>query len=568
MRITSWWQRLVISGLVVFALGAVSVDPEPPLVEAARRALGVDALRSLIDGGADVEAAYGDGTTALHWVSHWDDLESADLLIEAGADVGVANDLGVTPLWTAAENGSAEMTRKLLAAGADANARLLRGESVLMEASRTGNAEVVAMLLDAGADVGLRGPIQDGVGPCPLPHVYALQPAIPNVQFGLTAEELERISGMQCGLQSGNQTALMWAAANRHAEVVGLLVDHGADIHARSDVWAQVQAAQRPHGIFDHQRSFLGGGMTALLYAARVGDVDSARILVDAGADPNDTEARGVTALALAGWAVGVRTLREQGLSDDALELMAFLLERGAAPNASTGEFDPLHLAIMDQDEEMLALLLDHGADVNAPLRGWTPTSRGPIRGYRNFTYGLVGASPLWLAARYGTPSIMRQLEDHGADPHFVFETRSYGGGGGGIDSNFNTEQLTILMAALGQGGGRATGWVGSERDGERSLTNRQQGERADVLEKVRLAVEWGVDVNAVNEETSTCNVPWAATYRPGERSPCEEPDEVSISRAIDVARGYPEVVEFLVANGSAPPAPREGPEGRSGEDR
>jgi ankyrin repeat protein len=460
------------------------------------------------------------------------------------------------------------MTRRLLSAGADANARLLRGESVLMQAARTGSPEVVAMLLDAGADVNASGPIQDLVGPCPLPDVYALQPAIPNVRFGLTAEELERIDGMQCGLQAGHQTALMWAASNRHAEVVRLLVDHGADIHARSDVWAQVQAAQRPHGIFDHQRSFLGGGMTALLHAARVGDLASARILVDAGADPNDKDARGVTALSLAAWAVGVRTLREQGLSDDALELVAFLLEQGADPSAPTGEFDALHVAIMDQHEEMVSLLLEHGADVNAPLRGWTPTSRGPIRGYRNFPYPLVGASPLWLAARYGTPAIMRRLEDHGADPSFVFESRSYGGGSGGIDSNFNTEHLTILMAALGQGGGRATGWVGSERDGERSLTNRQRGERADVLERVRLAVEWGVDVNAVNEATSTCNVPWADTYRPGERQPCEEPDEVSTSKAIDMARDYPEVVEFLMANGSTPPSPSEGRRGRFGEDR
>jgi ankyrin repeat protein len=305
--------------------------------------------------------------------------------------------------------------------------------------------------------------------------------------------------------------------------------------------------------------------MTALLYAARVGDLASARILVDAGADPYDTDARGVTAVALAAWAVGVRTLREQGLSDDALGLVAFLLERGADPNIPTGEFDPLHVAIMDQHEEMIALLLEHGADVNAPLRGWTPASRGPIRGYRNFSFPLVGASPLWMAARYGTPSIMRQLRDHGADPHFVFESYSYGGGGGGIDSNFNTEHLTILMAALGQGGSGATGWVGSDRDGERSLTNRQRGERSDVLDKVQLAVEWGVDVNAVNEEISTCNVPWAETYRPGDRSPCEEPDEVSTTKTVDMARQYPEVVEFLVANGSGPPSPQEEREGRFG---
>ena len=150
--------------------------------------------------------------------------------------------------------------------------------------------------------------------------------------------------------------------------------------------------------------------MTALLYSARVGDLASAKILVDAGADVNDPDARGVTALALTTWAVDVRTLREQGLSDAAIELVAFLLEQGADPNTPTGEFNPLHVAIMDQNERMVSLLLEHDADANAPLRGWTPVSRGPIRGYRNITYPLVGASPLWLAARYSTPSIMRQL--------------------------------------------------------------------------------------------------------------------------------------------------------------
>src|SRR5687768_16480773 len=145
MRMRSWRTRGILPGLAVLLMGTGRI--EPPLVEAARRHLGVEHMRSLLQRGLNVNEAYGDGSTALHWVSHWDDLESAQLLIRAGANVNAANDLGTTPLWSAALNGSSAMTRILLAAGANPNAKLLRGESVLMEASRSGNPEVVAMLL-------------------------------------------------------------------------------------------------------------------------------------------------------------------------------------------------------------------------------------------------------------------------------------------------------------------------------------------------------------------------------------------------------------------------------------
>ena len=92
-----------------------------------------------IQQGASVNAAEADGTTALHWASYRDDLESADLLIRAGAKVNAANDLGATPLWTASLNGSAAMVRRLLDAGANPNATLLSGETPLMVAARSGS---------------------------------------------------------------------------------------------------------------------------------------------------------------------------------------------------------------------------------------------------------------------------------------------------------------------------------------------------------------------------------------------------------------------------------------------
>ena len=128
-----------------------------PLIDAARNA-DAGALRSLVKQRVDVNAATADGTTALHWASYRDNLESAEVLIRAGAKVNAANDLGATPLWIASTTGSAAMVRTLLQAGADPNLALLLGETPLMAAARSGNPDVVAQLLDKGANVNARGP--------------------------------------------------------------------------------------------------------------------------------------------------------------------------------------------------------------------------------------------------------------------------------------------------------------------------------------------------------------------------------------------------------------------------
>jgi ankyrin repeat protein len=228
MRMTHAWRRLLSIGLAVALFGgggiglplAHAADGNPDLIAAARSADWV-ALRSLLDAGADANAVYGDGTTALHWASHWDHLESADLLIRAGADVNAANDLGATPLWSASLNGSAAMVRRLLAAGANPNAALLLGETVVMTAARSGSAEVVRLLLAAGADPNAH-PERKEVTPCLF--------------------DAERT----CSVQAGGQTALMWAVAQHHADVVEVLLDYGADIHARPTSTASSCRRGRP----------------------------------------------------------------------------------------------------------------------------------------------------------------------------------------------------------------------------------------------------------------------------------------------------------------------------------
>jgi ankyrin repeat protein len=398
----------------------------PPLIEAAKKS-DRSAVRALIAKGADINAAEPDGTTALHWASYRDDVESADAMLRAGARVNSANDLGATPLWIASLNGSAAMVRRLLEAGANPNAALLRGETPVMVASRSGSAAVVEQLLAKGADVNARA--------------------------------------------ARGQTALMWAVAQKHPDVVKVLLARGADVHAKSDVWSQVMAVP-PHGLLEYNRAIPHGGDTALMFAARVGDLDSAKLLVSAGANMNDADAWGISATVLAA-------------HSGHTEIVEFLLDRGADPNAAKAGFTALHAAIMRRDEKMVTALLTHGADPNAPLQTWTPTRRSSRD--LNFAPELVGATPFWLAARFTQPEVMRLLVKHGANP-LVVHRADYAD----ESQTRRTQVTTALMAATGMGGGVA--WV---RPDPRTFEPL-------MLEAVKLAVDLGVDLNAANADGRT----------------------------------------------------------------
>ena len=415
----------------IFLLGAgllgAGGNTRAPLIQAAKEG-DKQALRALLQQKVSANSTEADGTTALHWASYRDELESADLLIRAGAGVNAATDLGATPLWLASQNGSAAMVRRLLEAGANPNAALRLGETPLMVAARSGKPDIVDQLLARGANV------------------------------NATAAR--------------RQTALMWAVAQKHPDVVKALLAHGADVHARSEVWSQVMAVP-PHGYAEYNRSIPHGGDTALMFAARVGDLASARLLVEAGANVNDQDAWGVSATVLAA---------HSGYS----ELVEFLLGKGADPNLAKAGFTALHAAIMRRDEKMTRTLLAHGADPNTPLRTWTPTRRNSKDFH--FQPALVGATPFWLAARFCQPDIMRLLLKHGAEPLFVHESRYISG------ERFQQriERTTALLAATGMGGG--TAWVQPPPVRREPL----------MLETVKLALELGVDINAANTDGRT----------------------------------------------------------------
>jgi len=424
-------QNFACFALFAFLTGVANAAAHSPLVDAAKHD-DIAATRALIEKKADVNATEPDGTTALHWASYHDDVAAADLLIKAGARVNAATDLGVTPLWNASLNGSEAMVKRLLQAGANPNAALLAGETPVMAAARAGHGAVVEQLIAKGADVNARGARQ--------------------------------------------QTALMWAASQQHPEVVKVLLGHGADVHARSEQWTEVMAVS-PHGYLDYNRAIPHGSDTALLFAARAGDVASAKLLIAEGAHVNDEDAWGVSATAMAAHA-GHR------------DLVVLLLEHGANANAARAGFSPLHAAIMRRDEAMVRALLAHGADANFRVTSWTPTRRSS-RDY-HFSPELVGATPFWLAARFGGPAIMRLLVEQGADPWVVHRGDHVVEGRGGSGFQHRTDVTTALMAAVGMGGGES--WIQPERAEREALA----------LEAVTLAAELGIDVNAANLDGRT----------------------------------------------------------------
>jgi ankyrin repeat protein len=393
-------------------------------------------VRALLQKGADVNVSEADGATALHWAAYRDDLETVDALLRAGTNVNAANELGVTPLSIACTNRNAAMVARLLAAGANSNATLSTGESVLMTCARTGSAEAVKALLAHGAKV--------------------------NVSES-----------------SRKQTALMWAVAQRHPDVVKLLLEHGADVHARSAVTSEVvvreetgarvpctapNAPKRCANVDTTPR----GGSTALLFAARQGDVESARLLVAAGANVNDTAADGTSALVMAAHS-GHGTLA------------TFLLDKDASPNAAGSGYAALHAALLRGDEGLVKALLSHGANPNAQITKGTPI----IRSGQDFILpdNLVGATPFLLAAKFIDVDAMRALASAGADTRLAAK-----------------DGTTPLMAAAGLGWGALL----DRRGVTLSIGTSTPDDESRAFEAVKVALDLGADVKAATRDGDT----------------------------------------------------------------
>jgi uncharacterized protein len=445
--------RSAAAACLLLLVAAVASAGGEPLIDAVKHG-DIKAVQAVLARGADVNASQPDGATALHWGVYLDLLPTVDVLVRAGAKVNVANQLGVTPLMLACTNRNAAMVGRLLEAGADPNAVLGGGETPVMTAARVGNAEVMKLLLAHGGDANAKETLQ-------------------------------------------GQTALMWAASERHADVVRVLVDKGADVRARTKIPPPRGRMQRPPAGAGAGGNGGGGaaaattgipvlrdrgnGLTPLLFAARSGDIESARILLQAGADVNDTAADGLSALVLA-------TVR--GYPAFAI----FMLEKGANPNTDGAGYAAMHWATGTWESELtvhaittqrdgefstiaglkegkldlVKALLAHGADPNlrmkkAPARAGS--SKNPA------LPELENATPLILAAMAGDAAVMRALAAAGADVRLTTKING-----------------TVLMAAAGLGHVQGEDFV----------------KDSDALEAARTALELGADLKAIDSAGNT----------------------------------------------------------------
>ena len=343
--------------LLIPVAAAAAADAQ--LVDAARRQ-DPAVVRTLLEERVDPNQRQADGATALHWAVYWNDLEAAGLLLRAGAAPDAENDLGVTPLSLACLNGASRMVGALLGAGADPDAGPATRPLPLMLCARTGSVAAVRQLIARGADVNRSEPRR-------------------------------------------GQTAIMWAAAQRHPEIVRALIDAGADVRARTRVLPRFVNIADPNDIYTIVSGTVNsGGSTPLLFAARQGALESARLLVGAGVDVNDAAADGASALVTA-------------VHSGHGEFARLLLDAGAEPNDGRAGYTALHAAVLRGDPSLVEALAAAGADLDARVVRGTPVTRGGP----DFVlpHNLAGATPLLLAAKFLEIEILRVLLARGADP-------------------------------------------------------------------------------------------------------------------------------------------------------
>lgn len=424
-----------------------SANANDDLVHFAEKGL-VDNVRHLIREGVDVNSRQNDGSTALHWAVLHDQADTVAALLDAGADPVALNRNGISPMFLAVQNGNPAIVSELLDAGADPNTLSENGETILMTAAHTGRPDVVSLLLASGALIDARDP-------------------------------------------DFQQTALMIAVREGHDEVVDMLIRHGARVDARTRVGHEpaylppckgtgcgsegvgINRSGVPHRGERHDKK---GGMTPLLYAARDGRLDAARLLVENGADLEIREANGITPLLMA-------------LLNNQLDVANLLLDHHADVNVD--DFygrSPLFAAVdyrnldMNSDIEddpqdnqvdrdpilpMIQRLLDAGADVDARTKEWPPEKKWLYSLNDVSWVDMTGQTAYIRASAAGDIPVMKMLLKYGADPDIA-----------------TYEGTTALMAAAG------VNWTVAQ-----TYTVSDEA----TLEAVKMNIALGQDVNATN---------------------------------------------------------------------
>ena len=420
------------TGLRVASMAALSLmvfagaTPYESLVADAAQKGDLEAVRALLQQGADPNAAQPDGLTGLHWAALNDELGIAEILLYAGATVSPVTRVGgYTPLHLASQSGHGVVARTLLEAGADANAYTTTGVSSLHFAAQADAAEAILALIEHGAEVDARDTFS-------------------------------------------NRTPLMFAAYRGAVEATEALVRADADISATTAVKDYVEisraastdrarrnrivaAAEPPEPRPERQQARGGGGnnsqrapcvapglpeirssteqigqqggFAALHFAAREGHIEAARLLLGSGADVDQVTA-GDQSTALVVAAINgnydlARTLLEADADPNLLS------DDGVGPLFATLNIEwslrtwyPQPQAFRQQQTsylDLMELLLDAGADPNEQTQThiWYAAYNAGRMGV-DFT----GATPFWRAAYAADVAAMRLLADNGADPN------------------------------------------------------------------------------------------------------------------------------------------------------
>jgi ankyrin repeat protein len=492
--------EFLIASALVFASDA-------RLSEAAMRG-DRNAVTSLLKEGVDIDGTQGDGSTALHWAAFNDDLETTKILLSAGANVKVTTrEGGITPLFMACTNGNAAIVEALLKAGADANSVKPNGTTALMLAAASGNAQAVKILLDRGAKVDAKESVhgqtalmfaaalnRDAVAGVLLahgadPNIATAVHKMEHVRFDQDGNVVEDRpgggggrggrGGGQAAAQTDEQINAADAAAFMKMANDAQKSDLDALSHAmgfKTSNYALATPKARAGDVAARPPRKVGadfmGGMTALLYAAREGYLETAKALIEGRQNPADVNAANgdkITPLVMA-------------ISNGHLTLAKYLLDHGADPKlAAVSGLTALYATIdvqwapkawfpqpsTDQEKvtylELMRALLEHGANVNAEV--------GEKLWFRSFTndYTWVdpaGATAFWRAAQSSDTAAMRLLIEFKADPKLASKSGD-----------------TPLMAAAG------IGWA----------ANWSVNAPYPLIDAVKYCVELGDDVNAAD---------------------------------------------------------------------
>jgi ankyrin repeat protein len=437
----SFFFGVLIFGVIGFAAG------ESLLVDAAKRHDGT-AVRGLIAKRANVNETSRDGSTALLWAAYHSDVAMARTLIAAGANPNLPNKYGITPLLQASRTGADEVVQALLRAGADPALAHPEGETALMAASFAGSLPTVRLLLEANADVN----------------------AVDSYQ---------------------KQTALMRAAAEGHTDVIQALLEAKADPNKRAHV---TELEERKHA--DHAT----GGFTALMFAARNGHEAAVRALIAGGADPKLTNGDGATPTIIA-------------IVNDRFDLAKTLVELGADPNDGSLYFAvDMHDATSDMRArdgsrlradhdnsigalDLVKFLLDRGADPNKPFVG-------QLHSYSLCCGEEVNSSPFYRAAVAADVEALKLMIGKGAKIEWSpTEVKKEGRGGAGRGMNANVGKTPLMMALNGGRGAAFGGGPGFDRLGAPPFREASNREPLDAI-KVLLAA--GADPNAKDPAGAT----------------------------------------------------------------